>query len=200
MSKSNRKNAFPVDSLTGLPAEQTAAAAAFDVPESTQTSQNVKQAEAIVARALEATDPPPVSQTAPIVPPNPVPALPVPARQGDDGRPYCPVHQCLMRANGTRGNVTTYACVVPTCEVSEKRARPQVRIAKEPIPCPMKTCVESPRGPQQFLEFDAARSNLAILHMECPKCKYALKVPRQSAAGMLDRARKRPERDDLSQR
>lgn len=167
----------------------TAAAAAFDVPALEPAASNaaaVSTAETPADDVREASESEQPSNTPPVSP-----ETPAPARQGDEGRPYCPVHQCLMRANGTREQVTTYTCPVPTCTCSEKRARPSVRIHREPTKCPNRICA----SPQQYLEFDPRRSNVAQLHMECPKCKFSLKQPRPQFAPQLEQEKRRRERD-----
>lgn len=121
---------------------------------------------------------------------------PAPARRGDEGRPYCHKHQCLMQSTATRGNVTHYACPVPTCRETEKLVKPSVSMAREPMQCPCQSC----RKPQQYLEFDASLSTPAIAHMICPQCKFALKTPRGQVADLMQLKRLRPARENFGQR
>lgn len=120
---------------------------------------------------------------------------PVPARQGDDGRPYCPIHQCQMRASGSKPDVTHYACPVPSCTCNAKRARPTVHIARDPLLCPNRTC----QSPQQYLEINLAKSG-ANAHMECPACHFSLKAPRPQFAQVLQHQHRRPPREDVTDR
>lgn len=126
-----------------------------------------------------------VSQQTPGMPPSLAPdnlvasiAPPAPpqARQGDEGRPYCGTHNCLMRASGTTKTETRYSCPVPLCTQKEKRARSSVSIPREPSRCPDIRC----RGKtvESYLEVDLRRSSTAHLCMVCPKCGYDIKVPR----------------------
>lgn len=185
------------------PPQQSAAAAAFDVPPVREqaeacnhSNEQAPAAEETIGDVVRAElDSPSASNTVSLETPAAV-VPPVPARQGDEGRPYCPVHQCLMRANGTREQVTTYACPVPTCKCSEKRARPTVRIARDPVACPNRTCA----SPQQFLEFDPKRSTFSQLHLECPACHFSIKQPRPQFNAMQELKRRRPPREELSDR
>lgn len=106
----------------------------------------------------------------------PLPAAP--ARQGDQGRPYCSRHNCLMQAVGSSPKETRYACPVELCDQKEKRARGTVQIPREPRPCPDVRC--QGKAMQSFLEVDLRRSSMAHLCMVCPKCGYDIKVPRPS--------------------
>lgn len=112
------------------------------------------------------------------------------ARQGDDGRPYCEKHQCLMRANGTGPEVTYYACPVPGCGCKQKKIRPQYKMAAEPHACPHQTC----REPVQYLEAKDRQPLVSVVVMKCPNCGFEMQQPR---------AQFRPKqygKDDLSSR
>lgn len=98
----------------------------------------------------------------------------VAARQGDDGRPFCEKHQCLMTATGSGEKVTYYKCPVPGCDCKAKRIRPQFKMSAEPKECPHQTC----RDPQQYLELAAKQGQTATLTMVCPKCGFKLQQPR----------------------
>lgn len=134
--------------------------------------------------------PPPVS------PETPKHLLPAPygnaSRQGDEGRPFCPKHLCYLRSTGSREATTSYKCPVPGCCTAEKRARPQVTIPREPTPCPTKSCKPGPGNEGRFLEVNAALSSGSNVHLECPKCKFAVKVPNPVMAAMTKGARPRP--------
>jgi hypothetical protein len=119
-----------------------------------------------------------------------------PARRGDEGRPYCPKHQCYMQSTGTRGNVTHYGCPVPTCRETEKLVKPTVSMAREPWECPCQSC----RKPQQYLEFDDKLSTPAIAHMVCPQCKFSMKTPRSQVADLMQLKRLRPAREKFGGR
>jgi len=106
------------------------------------------------------------------------PPQPVRARQGDDGRPFCPTHNCLQVASGSKGKHTHYRCPVPGCTTREKRARPQVKVPAEPLACPQRTCRDEKQEPLAYLAVDAKLSTIAQLHMTCPKCGFHVKVPR----------------------
>lgn len=106
--------------------------------------------------------------------PNPEPPAPVAQRQGDDSRPFCGKHNCLMKATSSTKETTRYACPVPLCDQKEKRARGTVKIPREPQACPDVRC----RGKKTFLEVDAPRSTMAHLSMVCPSCAFEIKVPR----------------------
>lgn len=97
-----------------------------------------------------------------------------PARQGDDSRPFCEKHQCLMKANGTGPDVTYYACPVPGCGCKQKKIRPQFKMATEPHVCPQETC----REPVQYLEAKERQPLVAVVVMRCPKCGFEIQQPR----------------------
>lgn len=97
-----------------------------------------------------------------------------PARQGDDSRPFCGKHNCLMKSVGSSPTETRYSCPVALCDQKEKRARGAVQIPREPQACPDIRC----RGKQSFMEVDVRRSSTAHLSMVCPNCAYEIKVPR----------------------
>lgn len=126
------------------------------------------------------------------------PPPPTRARQGDDGRPFCPTHNCLQIASGSKGKHTHYRCPVPGCATREKRARPQVKVPAEPQACPQRTCREPDGTPLAFLEVDPKLSSMAQLHMHCPRCGFHLKVPRPIFAEAL--AQQRRPREDLAAR
>lgn len=95
-------------------------------------------------------------------------------RQGDDSRPFCSKHNCLMKATSSAADLTRYACPVPLCDQKEKKVRAAVKIPREPSPCPDIRC----RGKKSFLEVDLPRSTTAHLSMVCPSCAFEIKVPR----------------------
>ena len=129
----------------------------------------------------------------------PLPPQPaVRARQGDDGRPFCPTHNCLQVATGSKDQHTHYACPVPGCSTKEKRARPQVKVPAEPQRCPQRTCRDADGKPLAFLEVEPKLSSMAQLHMACPKCGFHMKVPRPIFAEAL--AQQRRPREDLAAR
>ena len=104
------------------------------------------------------------------------PAAALPARQGDEGRPFCGKHNCLMKAVRSGKDSTNYSCPVPFCDQKEKRARSSVSFPREPSRCPDIRC----RGKtvESYLEVDLRRSSTAHLCMVCPACGYDIKVPR----------------------
>lgn len=134
------------------------------------------------------------------------PPLVVRARQGDDGRPFCPTHNCLQVATGSKEQHTHYACPVPGCATKEKRARPQVKVPAEPSPCPQRTCRDEKGKPLAYLEVEPRLSGVSHLHMRCPKCGFHVNAPRPhfaAAAPTPADARARYERgrkEDLAAR
>jgi hypothetical protein len=109
---------------------------------------------------------------------NAPPLVPSRARQGDDGRPFCPLHNCLQVATGSKEQHTHYACPVPGCATKEKRARPQVKVPAEPQACPQRTCRDEKGKPLAYLEVDPRLSGVSHLHMVCPRCKFHVNAPR----------------------
>lgn len=95
------------------------------------------------------------------------------ARQGDDGRPYCDVHNCLMVAQGTEGQITRYKCPVPNCECRVKRVRKFAAVPSKPLQCQAATCQEPP----QFLVVNRKLSHGGMLRMDCPNCGRFQIVP-----------------------
>lgn len=118
----------------------------------------------------ETAPPPDVVQASPAL------AAALSSRQGDQGRPFCGKHNCLMRAVGSSPKETRYACPVPFCEQKEKRARGTTQIPREPHRCPDIRC--QGKTVESYLEVDVRRSSTAHLCMVCPKCGYDIKVPR----------------------
>lgn len=102
------------------------------------------------------------------------PQTPVRARQGDDGRPFCPTHNCLQIASGSKDNHTHYRCPVPGCGTREKRARPQAKVPSEPLRCPRLIC----RKRLSYLEVVPKFNKVSHLRMCCPNCGFTLDVPR----------------------
>lgn len=119
---------------------------------------------------------------------------PAPAQPdvGPDSRPFCAVHHCLMKAVGSTEKITRYACPVPDCKHTEKRARKQSLIPREPQKCPDRRC----QGHNSYLEVDRKYQSTGILLLVCPRCGYSLRQPR----GMPGRSRPDPGDDDLSAR
>ena len=107
-----------------------------------------------------------------------------PARQGDQHRPYCLLHNVLMTAYSSRDGVTRYRCPVPDCTATEKRAQPTSNVPREPMQCPH--CAARAReagrddAPPVHLQVDYARSTYAMLLMVCPQpeCRFAVRVAR----------------------
>lgn len=117
------------------------------------------------------------------------------ARQGDDARPYCGKHNCLMRATSSKARTTHYGCPVPGCGATEKRARKTQHVPAEPKACPDVRCEKK----KSFLEVDPAKSSPAFLHMNCPECGFALKEPRPQFRDIL-RRQQQEFTEDLSAR
>lgn len=115
--------------------------------------------------------------------------------RAENGRPYCSRHNVLMRATGTKGDVTHYACPVPGCDCKAKSARPKDPIPKEPLTCPQVSC----REPAKYLEVDVDRSTLGQLAMVCPGCGFTTRVPRPQIAFVNQRMRESAA-EDLSAR
>lgn len=110
------------------------------------------------------------------------------SRQGDQHRPYCRTHNVLMRAAKTASGITSYACPVPNCKATEKRAQPNSNIPREASWCPhcmAKAIAEEVAVPQPvYLEADYPRSTYAMLTMACPTrdCRFEMKIPRPDIA------------------
>jgi hypothetical protein len=119
------------------------------------------------------------------------------ARQGDDTKPYCPRHNVLLRATGSRELHTNYACPVQGCQTREKRIRPSLKVPSEPQMCPQRTCRDADGV---ALEVDERLSNLAHLHMSCPQCGFHLKMPRPQFDAAAAARERRRETQDLSER
>jgi hypothetical protein len=113
------------------------------------------------------------------------------ARQGDEGRPYCATHNCLMTANGTDGVVTRYRCPVPGCESTVKRVRKVAVVPSKPLRCQAITC----QDPPQYFAVNVTSSQGGTLKMFCPKCGRETIVPRP---GFQPDARRRD--DDMGDR
>jgi hypothetical protein len=116
-------------------------------------------------------------------------------RQGDDGRPYCPTHNCLCKATSSHKTATYYACPVPGCTTRAKRARPQIKMPAEPLACQSRSCQQGSgdgdAANKRFLEVNDKLSTVANLHMECGGCGFHVKVPRPQFAPDLERRRQR---------
>lgn len=121
----------------------------------------------------ETAPPPPAAEPAPV------------ARQGDESRPFCSKHNCLMRATSTKSSITHYGCPVPSCSSKEKRARKAQHIPAEPKACPDVRCQDK----KSFLEVDLSRSTPALLCMVCPECDFSMKEPRPQFRDILRRQR-----------
>jgi len=128
------------------------------------------------------------------------PPLVLPARargqQGDAGRPYCPRHNVLMVAYATKPEKTHYKCPVEACDETAKRVRPTLRVPAAPQLCPQRHCRRD--GQAMALETVGTLSTVAQLHMQCPRCGFALKVPRPQFEPALERRRAAVE--DLAER
>jgi hypothetical protein len=136
----------------------------------------------------------------PDVPPTPNPQGPRPnpqraeyGRQGDDTRPYCGLHFCLMASSGSKGAVTNYRCPVKGCNETAKRARPRDVVPRTPQLCP--NCAPKPVA----CEVDRARSTPYTFKLVCPTCRWSVNVNRPDLAARAARAH-RAEHDDLSAR
>jgi hypothetical protein len=103
-----------------------------------------------------------------------------------------------MKASCSTGAVTHYACPVAGCDTRAKKVRPQVKVPSQPQMCPMRSCDEV------ALEVDSRLSNLVQLHMVCPRCHFALKVPKPqfnaAAAAEVAARQRRREAEDLAAR
>jgi hypothetical protein len=121
-------------------------------------------------------------------------AEPQRGQQGDDGRPYCPLHNVLMVAYSSKETTTHYKCPVAGCETTAKKARPTIHIPSQPIACPRQTCNSAP------LEVDPKGSNLVQLQMTCPKCGFQVGVPRPQFDAKAYRRRQLAEDGDLAAR
>lgn len=141
-----------------------------------------------VSEEAHGDDEPPLAN----VPPATAPA--VRGQQGDEGRPYCPRHNVLMRAIGSHPDHTRYKCPVPGCDEKAKRVRPTLKVPHQPQMCPQRSCDEV------AMVVTPALSNVAQFHMECPQCGFSLKVPRPTFAPQLDRQRRIAAAEDLAAR
>jgi len=103
-------------------------------------------------------------------------------RQGtvdDKDKPYCHVHNVLMRVVKSPKTHAVYKCPVRGCKSdSEKKIKPDVPAPKDPLYCPLckKVCV-----------VDITRSDSLILKMVCSDknpdgCNYEIDVQRPDAA------------------
>lgn len=123
------------------------------------------------------------------------------ARQGSDGRPFCPKHLCLLTANKSTAASTHYACPVPGCDSKEKRARPLIPIPREPQHCPQRTCAGNPRA---ILEVAPKQGHRAHIKMVCPVCNFHMHQPRPEMKAVFVRDREREKRaaadDDIGAR
>jgi hypothetical protein len=122
-------------------------------------------------------------------------------RQGDQGRPYCERHLCLMTAASSRQGMTVYACPVPSCTCTEKKARPVAAIPAAPRRCPQRICAGNEAS---YLEVDPARSQGLNLLMKCPVCGHTQHEPRPTAKALMERqikqAKEEEPAEDLSAR
>jgi hypothetical protein len=117
-------------------------------------------------------------------------------RQGDDSKPYCPLHNCLLVATGSKPGHTHYACPVAGCDSREKRARPAIKVPARPQMCPQRSCREAGAA----LEADPRLSNVAQLNMICPRCGFSMKVPRPHFDAAAAQRARRQDVDDLAAR
>jgi hypothetical protein len=123
-------------------------------------------------------------------------------QQGDDSRPICSKHNCLMRAYSSKDLATHYLCPVEGCKATAKRARPTVKVPAEPQYCPQRGCRGQGTGPPVALEVNVRLSNVAQLHMQCPQCGFSLKAPRPQfdVAADKERRRRQLQAEDLAAR
>lgn len=116
-------------------------------------------------------------------------------RQGDQCRPYCRVHMCLMVASNTSKGVTRYSCPVPACKEGEKRSQPASNIPRQPLACPV--CTRPADGKKKasavYCVVDYPRSSFAMLQLTCPTpgCHFHVKVPRPDVAARSNVMRRR---------
>ena len=108
---------------------------------------------------------------------------------GDDQRPICKIHYCLMVANGSQSKVTSYKCPVPGCDQVAKVARPIAPAPREPHWCPR--CANGPnqdgKGKRVALVVDqkAVRFNVRLI---CPTvgCGHSVEIPRGREIPQVD--------------
>lgn len=103
-----------------------------------------------------------------------------PVRQGDQYRPYCRRHNCLMESQGTKSRVTRYYCPVEGCDSAEKRPQPKSVIPRRPLECPHCAASAGKKAKPVYCEVDYRRSHQGTLLMVCPSdgCDYKVRVPR----------------------
>lgn len=125
-------------------------------------------------------------------------------RQGEEGRPYCPTHNCLCKATSSSKTATYYACPVPGCETRTKRARPQTKMPADAMACTSRSCQEASGGKEgagkRYLVVNDKLSTVANLHMECGGCGFHVKVPRPQFTPNLARQRELAATDDFAER
>lgn len=120
-------------------------------------------------------------------------------RQGDQNRPYCRVHFCLMTATSTSKGVTRYKCPVADCDEGEKRAQPRSVIPREPMQCPWCRQRAIEVGVKKvkpvYCVVDYRHSQSAMLRMVCPddECGFRVLVPRPDVSVRAMRERNRQE-------
>ncbi len=107
----------------------------------------------------------------------------------DDFKPYCPVHNCSMIAQTSRKTATVYKCRVSNCDATEVRMRPIHPIPKDPIVCPK--CKSF--GDEIACEVIPTRTNETQLLMQCPGCKWEVRVQRPTAAKIVSRIHRQAE-------
>lgn len=114
-------------------------------------------------------------------------------RLGDDQRPYCRVHNCLMKANGSRPQSTSYKCVAEGCDETAVRLRPKQSAPNEPLCCPLAECRgKDPDSNPAACEVDYPASNQFQLQMVCPRCNWKTKVPRPDLNSRLRQLNRQP--------
>jgi len=123
-------------------------------------------------------------------------------RQGEQDRPFCPIHICLMVAENTSERVTRYKCKVPGCKEKAKKARPRSVIPADATECPM--CAQrsresgSKKAKPVYCVADRKGSHGINLKMACPTvgCGYYQFIPQMP--GMIGSQRR--DRGDISAR
>jgi hypothetical protein len=94
-------------------------------------------------------------------------------RADQQNSPVCPLHNCVMLANGTQGATTFYYCQVEGCKESQKMRRNGHAFAK-PMLCPMADCIHRNKGKQTAMQIVPNGAQNGQLRMKCPapECTY----------------------------
>lgn len=108
------------------------------------------------------------------------------SKPADNSRPYCPRHNCLMIAQTSRNVATIYKCRVKECDAVEVRMRPENPAPTSPMWCPL--CAKA-SGLEIACEVHRQRSTPTELLMQCPQCRWEVRVARPTAAKVVARIR-----------